>query len=145
MKYCNKFNHALISNNELNPLQCLELSTLIVENKLSECATSYKRKKKLLSNHLFVPPKEISLGLRWDILKENAAAAMIPRLIPCKGQIVSITDTVSLSEKNFEKHILSTTSLSKMSQLMFIPAFVQAVFLNSMSCSVNILIVCKYK
>lgn len=95
VQHVNKFNHYLItSNNQLNPLQCLELSTLVVENKLSECATSYKRQKKLQSNDLYVAPKEISLGVRWNVLRENIATAMIPRLIPCKAQVVSITDTV---------------------------------------------------
>lgn len=73
----NEFNRSLINSvNGMNPLQCLEVSTLLVENKLSECATSYKRRKKLYSNNLYVAPKEISSGVRWNMLTENVATAM---------------------------------------------------------------------
>lgn len=95
VKNINEFNCFLIdSANGMDPIQALQASELFICNKLNECSTRWKRKKKLQTDDLYVPPKEHSIGIRWNMSKHNAMTPMIPRLIPNKYECISITDTI---------------------------------------------------
>lgn len=97
-----KFTTHLINDvNGLNTSQALDFSTKFVLHKLSECSSNFKRCKKTESSETYVPPQQLSLGVRWDIVKERIGTVSIPTLVSCKYQYVPITQTIyNLFQRN---------------------------------------------
>lgn len=102
VKEVNKYNQFLIgSNNGFNSSQALDASTLFICKIMEEHSTVYHRTKNIKSNELYVPPKELALGVRWNNSKESASRPMVPRHKSCKFQYISITESVkSLFRRN---------------------------------------------
>lgn len=87
-------NHLINDENGMNSSQALDICTTFVYHKLSEYSTNYKRCKKSESSESYVPPQQLSLGVRWDIVKERVGTVSIPTLVSCKYQYVSITQSI---------------------------------------------------
>lgn len=96
VKNLKQFNtHLINDNNGMNTAEALDMSTNVVCNKLSEYSTYYKRCKMYESSEMYVPPQQLSLGVRWDMGTERGATVSIPTLLPCKYQYVPITKTIN--------------------------------------------------
>lgn len=87
-------------SNGLNPEQAADMSTALICNKLNEYTTRYKRDKAYSQMNTFVPPEEMMMGIRWDIVRATDSQCAIPRLLPCKFQYVSIIKSI---ESMFER------------------------------------------
>lgn len=61
--------------------------------KLEECSTKYKREKHYESNELYVVPKELTIGLCFNMSRKDTKVA-VPKLIPCKFHYIPITATI---------------------------------------------------
>lgn len=77
-----------------DPVEVIDATTHFICGKFEEYSTAYKRTKEYKSNELFVPPKELSLGLKWERVRDEKSKIAIPKLTPCKFQYISIVDTV---------------------------------------------------
>ena len=64
--------------------EMIQNSSKIINSKLAECSTKYKRTKRYESNPLYVAPKEFALNVRFNMSKAKDACVAVPRLIPCK-------------------------------------------------------------
>lgn len=85
----------IIDDNGMNTAQAIDMSTNAICNKFSEYSTNYKRCKKFESSEMYVAPQQLSLGVRWDMVKEIGATVSIPSLLQCKYQYVPITKTIN--------------------------------------------------
>lgn len=91
----NLVNSNLIQDtNGLNALQVLDLTTSIVSKKFEEVNSHYKRSKLCESNLLYVAPKEIAVGSRFELEKSKKSHVAIPRRIQSTYQYVSIVETI---------------------------------------------------
>lgn len=90
-----KFSNYLINDeNGLNPSQALDISSTFVSHKLTDFSTNYRRCKKNASSELYVPPQQLSLGVRWEFVKGRDGIMSVPALVSCKYQYVPITQTI---------------------------------------------------
>lgn len=90
------FNVGLIEDEcGADPKNVLEISSEFICSKLNECSTAKRRKKKCEQSQLYVPPQELSLGLKWEMLRDKMTKITTPQLNQCKFQWISIVDTVS--------------------------------------------------
>lgn len=109
----------LTNDPNVDPRQIIDASTQFVCDKLDGYSTAYKRKKKVGSNDLFVPSEELSLGLKWEMLRDKKSKISMPKLTHCKFQYVSIVDTVrALFKRNdfreaYLKHNFDTNSSTR--------------------------------
>lgn len=55
----------------MNTSQALDMGTKLICDKLSERSSNSKRARVYESNKLYVPPQQLSLGVRWDMVKEK--------------------------------------------------------------------------
>lgn len=97
IKNVNELNSKLIENeNGLNAQQVLELTTDLIRGKVFQLGTSFRRKKDAKSNPLYVAPKELSIGTRYELIKtkKRGEIAQIPRLIQSTFQYISILETI---------------------------------------------------
>lgn len=86
--------------NGLDPMQAVQMTTTIIQQELQECATRYKRDKKISKNKLYVAPEEKVIGLRWISQKLPETSVSVPRLIPNVFQKISlIKSIISLFER----------------------------------------------
>lgn len=85
------------------------MSTSIIQQELQECATRYKRDKKISKNKFYVAPEEKVIGLRWARCKIPETSILVPRLIPNVFQkIPLIKSIISLFEReDFRKEYLA--------------------------------------
>lgn len=74
--------------------EVMSLSTEFVKEKLLSYSTTFRYKKTVAENELFVPPVEKALGTHIEMkrCKENKIA--VPRVIQSKMQYISICDTI---------------------------------------------------
>lgn len=80
--------------NGLNPLQALDLMTAFICKKIKRIDSRYKREKIFTSHPLYVAPREIAVGTRFELerLKNNNMA--IPQRIQSSFEYVSIIETI---------------------------------------------------
>lgn len=94
--------HLINDDNGLNTSQALDIGTKLVCDKLSEHSSNYKRARVYESNELYVPSQQMSLGVRWDMVKERYGTISTPTFVQCKYQYVPITQTiVAVSTRRF--------------------------------------------
>lgn len=86
--------HLINEDNGMNTAQALDMSANAVCNKLSEYSTNFKRCQQFSSSEMYVAPQQLSLGVRWDMVKERGATVSLPTLLQCKYQYVAITKTI---------------------------------------------------
>lgn len=86
--------HLINDDNGMNTSQALDMGTKFVCDKLSEHSSNFKRARVYESNELYVPPQQLSLGVRWDMVKERNGTVSTPTFVQCKYQYVSITQTI---------------------------------------------------
>lgn len=90
-----QYNMQLINDdNEMTTAREIDMSTNAICNKMSEYSTNYKRCKKFESSEMYVAPQQLSLGVRWDMVRKIGATISIPSLLQCKYQYVPITKTI---------------------------------------------------
>lgn len=95
VKQTENFNANLIDDDpEADPKQILGISTEYICGKLDEYSSAYRRREKCRENPLYVEPKELSLGLKWEMLRDQATKIAVPKLTECKFQYISIVDTL---------------------------------------------------
>lgn len=93
--------HLIKGQNGLDALNALQFSSKFICNKLAEWSSQYKRAKKFESNHLYVAPVKLALGLRNDMFKGQSVNIAVPRLIQNVFHQIPITKTiVSLFQRN---------------------------------------------
>lgn len=86
-------NSALIEGeNDLSPLQVLDFTTKKANSYLKERDSNHKRTRMITSNPLYVPPKEVGIGTRFELERDENSA--IPQRIQSTFQYVSIVDTI---------------------------------------------------
>lgn len=84
----------LIEDSDADPVQVIDSTTHFIVGKLEEYSSAYKRTKEYKSDAAFVPPKELSLGVKWERLRDKKSKVSVPKLTPCKFQFISIVDTL---------------------------------------------------
>lgn len=90
-------NISLIEENpEAHPSQILSKSKDFICDKLHENSSAYRRKVKCDGNQMFVQPKELSLGVKWEMLREKTTKIAVPKLTQCKFQYISIVETLKV-------------------------------------------------
>lgn len=90
------FNSRLMADgNGMNCFEILNTTTASICNKLSEHRTRYKRQKNLEENESYVKPREMAVGLRWDLVRDHQKLTSNLRLVQCKFQYISIIDTLT--------------------------------------------------
>lgn len=79
-----------------SPSHVVNQATDFVLNHLNERKTVFKRSKHIQSNELFVAPKEIAIGTRWERtkIKRNGRIRTIAKLIQSTFQYVLILKTL---------------------------------------------------
>lgn len=89
-----KLNQSIIDkSNGLDFKNSLKLSVEFVTSKLRNFSTKYKREKKFESNELYVAPVELTMGVRFNMSRNDTTIA-VPRLISCKFHYIPITATI---------------------------------------------------
>lgn len=87
--------------NGLDSVEALKLSTTIIREELLQCATRYKRDKKIAKNKLYVAPVEKVIGVRWISVKLPETSVSVPRLIPnIFHEIPLIKSLISLFQRD---------------------------------------------
>lgn len=86
--------YLLEEDNGFNALKALLVSSKLINSKLAECSTVYKRTKQFHSNPLYVAPQELGLGVRFNMSRADNLCIAVPRLIQCKFHYIPITDTI---------------------------------------------------
>lgn len=81
-------------DNGMSPPQALQVTDRLVRNTIFQKASTYKRHKIIKSNELYVSPKEVAIGTRFELKKQNKPKAKIPTLIQSSFEYVSIVDTL---------------------------------------------------
>lgn len=76
------------------PKQVFIASTEYIYGKFQTKSSAYRRQKENKKNPLFVPPVELSLGLKWEMLRDKSTKIAVPRLSPCKFAYIPITDQI---------------------------------------------------
>lgn len=90
-----KFNEHLIKEeNGLDVMKALELSSKLINAKLSDFSTTYKRDKQYISNPIYVAPVELGLGVRFNMTTASYSNVAVPRMIQCKSHYMPITSTI---------------------------------------------------
>lgn len=96
VKKTHHLNTSLLSDGfEVDPVQVIDASNHFVCGKLDEYSTTYKRTEQYKSNNRFVPPVELSLGVKWEKIRDDKSKISVPKLTSCKFQYISIIDTVN--------------------------------------------------
>lgn len=62
-----------------DPVEVIDATNHFICGKFEEYTTAYKRTKQYKSNELFVPPKELSLGLKWERVRDEKSKIAIPK------------------------------------------------------------------
>lgn len=94
VKNTQTFNAGLFEDDpDADSKQIFGIATEYICGKIDEFSSSDRRKKKCEQNPLFVPPRELSLGLKWEMLRESEIAT--PKLTVCKFQYISIYDQLT--------------------------------------------------
>lgn len=89
------FNAGLLEEDpEADPMHVLSKSTEYICDKLHENQTAYHRKTKCNQNKFFVEPKELSLGVKWEMLRDKVTKISTPKQTQCKFQYISIVETL---------------------------------------------------
>lgn len=72
----------------------LDSSAEFICGKLAEHSNAHQRQKKFKESELFVAPKEYSLGLKWELKRDNHSKVAVPRLNECKfSYVMRISNT----------------------------------------------------
>lgn len=91
------FNLKLIEDdNGMNPAQALEATFHLVQSKISQFDSAYKRKENTESSRYFVAAEDMAIGTRFELktITKLGRLMKIPRLIQTQFQYVSIVDTI---------------------------------------------------
>lgn len=109
----------ITDNNGMDNLQSVEKSFKHVSEKLSEFTTTYKRNKYFKKNEMYVEPREIAIGLRWDLVREHRTLTTVSKLVQNKFVYVSMIETLSslfkrqdFREAFFQRHKLVADAYS---------------------------------
>lgn len=78
----------------MDNLQSIEMSFNHVLEKLSEFTTTYKRNKCFKKNEMYVEPREIGIGLRWDLVREHRTLTTVSKMVQNKFIYVSMIETL---------------------------------------------------
>lgn len=103
VKQLNSFNLSLIEdNNGMTPPQVLEVTSKFVQDRLFSVDAKYKRDELIQENALFIAPKEIAIGTRYELRKKKTAVKVIkiPRLIQSKFQYIFILKSIEFAFSN---------------------------------------------
>lgn len=84
----------LDDDNGMDCPQSLNASLHYVRMKLLEHQTTYKRNKHFGNNEMYVEPKEMAVGLRWDLVRDYQTLSTTSCLVQCKFQYISILKTL---------------------------------------------------
>lgn len=106
VEHTQSFNMGLIDDgDDADSKQILRISSEYILEKIDQCSTTYRRNKNREKNHQFIPPKEMSLGLKWEMLRDAKTKIAVPQLTQCKFQYISIVDTLQslFQRKDFQK------------------------------------------
>lgn len=97
----NTFIKTLIaSGNKMECSQLLDFSSSLVCAKLAEFNSQYKRKKKCEEYEEYIAPKELAVGVRWELAKTKNHLMSVPRLVQCKYYYISIMETLASLFRN---------------------------------------------
>lgn len=80
---------------EVDPVQVIDASNDFICSKLDEYSTTYKRTEKYKNNVQFVSPVELSLGVKWEKVRDDKLKISVSKLTPCKFQYISIIETLN--------------------------------------------------
>lgn len=89
------FNNSLLDDDPAaDPKQVFNASSEYVHGKFQTKSSASRRQKECTKNPLFVPPDELSLGLKWEMLRDKSTKIAVPRLTNCKYAYIPITDSI---------------------------------------------------
>lgn len=90
-----KFIEYLIQeDNGFDAIKALLVSSKVINARLAERSTKFKRTKRFESDPLYVAPRELGLGVRFDMSRADDLSVAVPRLIQCKFHYMPIIDTI---------------------------------------------------
>lgn len=90
---------------DVDSVQVMDAATHFICGKFENYSTAYKRAKEYKSDELFVSPKELMLGVKWERVRDEKSKISVPKLLPCKFQYISIVDTIEslFKRKDFKE------------------------------------------
>lgn len=80
--------------NGFNPLQVLDLTNGIISSHFEKINSHCKRTNLLVKDPLYVAPKEVGIGTRFELERDNESKTAIPQRIQSTFAYVSIVDTL---------------------------------------------------
>lgn len=84
----------LHNDHKLDADEVIAVSTDLICNRIAAYDSTYKYKKTFSNNELFVAPREIAIGTRWELKRCKNTNIAIPKLIQSKFQYISIVETI---------------------------------------------------
>lgn len=81
--------------NGLSPIQALDLTSKTAAKYFTKINSHYKRTNVVTSHPLYVPPRELGIGTRFELENDKENNGAIPQRIQSTFQYVSIVDTVN--------------------------------------------------
>lgn len=101
--------------NGLSPLQVLDLTSTIIADKFDQINSHYKRNKVLISHPLYVAPREIAIGARFELERIEGINLAIPRRIQSTYEYVPITETIRslFKREDFKSSYLKHNSTTR--------------------------------
>lgn len=95
VKQIQTFNVNLLNEDPAaDPKQVLNATTEYIYGKFYSKSSAYRRQNENKTNPLFVAPKELSLGLKWEMVRDKLTKTAVPRLTNCKFTYIQITDII---------------------------------------------------
>lgn len=90
-----RFNTCLLQESN-NFSEILEMTTDFVQNKFFDVSTAHNRNKKCSKHSIYVKPKEIAIGTRWEMqrVKSKGKRMCIPRLVQNSFYVISVAETL---------------------------------------------------
>lgn len=95
VKQIQSFNVNLFHDDPVaDPKQILKASTEYIYGKFYSKSSAYRRQKENKGKSSFVAPNELSLGLKWEMVRDKFTKTAVPRLTNCKFAYIPITDLI---------------------------------------------------
>lgn len=91
------FNTTLIEDdNGFSTAQVLQITADLARSRIFKLKSAYQREQQIVSNQMYVAPKDTAIGTRWELkkIKKNGVMIKVPRLIQTVFQYVSILSTI---------------------------------------------------
>lgn len=104
----------ITENNGFDHLEAVKLSSEFVTSALSKYSTSFKRKREIRCDSLYVEPQTKAIGTRTEVIRLKQQDIAIPQLLQCTYQFVSIVDTMKSLFSNAEfRQVYKDFNMSK--------------------------------